>query len=348
METLWFVLVVLMLVGYVLLDGFDLGAGAVSVFVARDDESRRKILQSIGPVWDGNEVWLLAAGGTLFYAFPLLYASGFSGFYLPLNIVLWLLIFRAMGIEFRAQVSATVWRDFFDGAFSIASTLLIVFFGAALGNVMRGVPLGADRYFFLPLWTDFRPGAQPGILDWYTILCGVATLAATAMHGALYLVVKTEGALNERLRGAVRRLWPAVLVLSAGALAASIAVRPSLLDNYRQNPAGWLLPALVAGALAGVAAFTRARRERAAFLSSCVYIVATLGGAALALYPTLLPSSGDPANAITIGNAAAGKESLAAGLVWWISGMAIALGYFVLVYRMFKGKVRDQPAGHGY
>jgi cytochrome d ubiquinol oxidase subunit II len=348
METLWYVLVVLMLVGYVLLDGFDLGAGALSIFVAPDEASRRQILQSIGPVWDGNEVWLLAAGGTLFYAFPLLYASGFSGFYLPLNIVLWLLIFRALGIEFRTHLIGTVWRDFFDGAFWLASILLIIFFGAALGNVMRGVPLGADHYFFLALWTDFRPGAQPGILDWYTILCALATLAATTLHGALYLIVKTSGDLNERLRATVRILWPTTLLLAVAALLATIVVRPALLNNYRANPAGWLIPACVIAALFGIVVFTRTRREKFAFLSSCAFIIATLGGAALALYPTLLPASGDPANAITIQNAAAGNQSLSAGLVWWSAGMLIAVGYFVFVYTMFKGKVRDQPSGHGY
>lgn len=348
METLWFVLVVLMLVAYVLLDGFDLGAGALSVFVARDEASRRAILQAIGPVWDGNEVWLLAAGGTLFYAFPLLYASGFSGFYLPLNMVLWLLIFRAIGIEFRAYLAGTVWRDFFDGAFALASTLLLIFFGAALGNVMRGVPLGADHYFFLPLWTNFLPGAQPGILDWYTILCALAALAATTLHGALYLIVKTAGPLNNRLRKAVHALWPAVVVLSIAALGATMMVRPALLDNYRHNPAEWILPGVVAAALGGILYFTWSGRERGAFLCSCVYIIATLGGAALALYPTLLASSGDAAYAITIHNAAAGRESLSAGLVWWCGGMAVAVGYFVMIYTMFKGKVRDQPAGHGY
>src|SRR5581483_387457 len=165
METVWFVLVALMLVGYVVLDGFDLGAGALHLIAARTDEERRTLLQAIGPVWDGNEVWLLAAGGTLFYAFPLLYASSFSGFYLALNMVLWLLVFRAIGIELRTHVENPVWSAFFDGSFSLASILLIVFFGAALGNVMRGVPLQADHYFFVPLWTDFRPGREPGILD---------------------------------------------------------------------------------------------------------------------------------------------------------------------------------------
>jgi cytochrome bd ubiquinol oxidase subunit II len=340
METLWFVLVVLMLAAYVLLDGFDLGAGALHLLLTRSEEERRLVLDSIGPVWDGNEVWLLAAGGTLFYAYPLLYASGFSGFYLPLNMVLWLLVFRAIGIEFRHHVAGSVWRDFFDGAFSLASLLLIIFFGAALGNVMRGVPLGPDHYFFLPLWTDFAPGAQPGILDWYTILCAVAALAITGLHGILYVIWKTEGALNQRLRAAAVGLWPVSAVLSAGALAATIAVRPGLLDNYREHPAAWIIPVAAAVGLIGIVWFTRGGRELAAFLSSCLYILSTLTGAAVGLYPELLPSSGDPANAITIHNAAAGRESLSAGLGWWISGMVIAVGYFVMVYSMARGKVK--------
>lgn len=345
METVWFVLVALMLIGYVVLDGFDLGAGALHLLGARSEEERRMVLQSIGPVWDGNEVWLVAAGGTLFYAFPLLYASSFSGFYLALNIVLWLLIFRALGIELRGHLANPVWRAFFDGAFSTASILLIVFFGAALGNVIRGVPLGADHYFFLPLWTNFRTGAHPGILDWYTILAALVATAALPLHGALYLILKTEGALNDRLRRAVRVLWPATAALSAITLPATVSVRPALLDNYRSGPVGWAFPVLVIGGLAGILYFTRARRERDAFLASCVYLAAMLGGAAYALYPTLLPSSGDPALSLTVHNAAAGASSLSAGIYWWSAGMAIAVGYFVIVYRMFRGKVT--AASHG-
>jgi len=345
MATVWFVLVTVMLGGYAVLDGFDLGAGALHLIAAKTEDERRAVLASIGPVWDGNEVWLVAAGGTLFYAFPLLYASSFSGFYLALNIVLWLLIFRALGIELRLHLASPVWRSFFDGAFSISSVLLIVFFGAALGNVMRGVPLAADHYFFVPLWTDFRPGVEPGMLDWYTILCAVVTGAAVTMHGALYLIVKTEGALNERLRRIVRALLPAQVALSAAAVGATMAVRPGLLDHYRRGPEGWIIPVLVAAGLAGIAYFTRARRERDAFLSSCLYILATLGGAAYALYPALLPSSNDPANGLTIHNAAAGAASLSAGIGWWTAGMLVAVGYFVIVYRMFRGKVT--PSTHG-
>jgi cytochrome bd ubiquinol oxidase subunit II len=346
METLWFALVAAMLVGYVVLDGFDLGAGVLHLLVARTDGERRSVLAAIGPVWDGNEVWLLAAGGTLFYAFPLLYASSFSGFYLALNMVLWLLVGRALGIEFRAHLADPIWKDFFDGVFSIASILLIIFFGAALGNVMRGVPLGADHYFFLPLWTNFATGPNPGILDWYTVLCAVTALAAVTMHGALYIILKTEGELNRRTRAVLRWLWPLVAVTSAVALAATIAVRPELLDNYRAGPAGWVIPILVAAGLAGVVYYSRNGRERSAFLSSCLYIVAVLCGAAFALYPNLLPSTGERLNAITIRNAAAGSQSLSIGLIWWSFGMAIAIGYFVLVYTMFKGKVRPQERGH--
>jgi cytochrome d ubiquinol oxidase subunit II len=345
MGTIWFWLVALMLTGYVVLDGFDLGAGALHLIAARTDAERRAVLESIGPVWDGNEVWLLAGGGTLFYAFPLLYASSFSGFYLALDIVLWLLVFRALGIEFRTHLAHPLWCAFFDGAFSLASILLIVFFGAALGNVLRGVPLGADHYFFAPLWTDFRPGPNPGILDWYTVLCAVLALVAVAVHGASYLILKTEGDLNARLRVWVKRLWPTQVALSGIALAATIFVRPQLLDNYRGAPVAWIVPVLVAAGLGGMFYFTRTGKERNAFLSSCLYIVATLAGAAVGLYPALLPSSGAPANGITIANAAAGAASLSIGLIWWSIGMAIALAYTVVVYTMFKGKVRTGPPG---
>src|SRR5437588_7629150 len=187
MNLIWYWLVALMVAGYVILDGYDIGAGIVHLFVANNEDERRMVLRSVGPVWDGNEVWLLAAGGTLFFAFPGVYASSFSGFYLPLNMVLWLLVLRAIGIEFRAHLESRVWRDFFDGLFAIGSLLLAIFFGAALGNVVRGVPLANDGTFFVPLWTDFLTGPKPGVLDWYTILAGVLAFVSLALHGANYI-----------------------------------------------------------------------------------------------------------------------------------------------------------------
>src|SRR5689334_14787033 len=176
MGFIWFWLVAVMIVGYVVLDGFDLGVGVLHLFLVRNESERQATLHSIGPVWDGNEVWLLAGGGTLYFAFPLLYASSFSGFYLPLMMVLWLLMLRGLGLELRNHLDTDVWRNFFDFIFSLSSILLAIFFGAALGNVIRGVPLRPDGYFFEALWTNWRVGTDPGILDWYTVMAGVVAL----------------------------------------------------------------------------------------------------------------------------------------------------------------------------
>ncbi len=348
MPLTWFLLVAAMLAAYVVLDGFDLGVGMLHLFVARTEEERRDLIRSIGPVWDGNEVWLLAGGGTLYFAFPLLYASGFSGFYLPLMIVLWLLIFRGIGVELRMHLETPVWRGLFNGAFGIASFLLAVFLGAALGNVIRGVPLGRDGYFFLPLWTDWRVGPQPGVLDWYTVLAGVTAAAALALHGAYYAALKTGGDLNRRARRAAQMLWPAVVVLTATSLAATLSIRPSLSDNYRGAPVLYVIPALVAASLAGMWLLGRKGDERGAFLSSCAYLALMLVGAAAAFYPNLLVSTTDSNLNITVYNAHSGLHSLSIGLIWWSFGMVLAAAYFVFVYRMFRGKIGAGTGGHGY
>ena len=346
MELLWFILVALMLVAYVVMDGFDIGAGIVHLFVAHTNRERQMVLRAIGPVWDGNEVWLLAAGGTLYFAFPLLYASSFSGFYLPLMMVLWLLMLRAIGIEFRSHLVAQVWRNFFDVVFSLSSILLAIFFGAALGNVVRGVPLGSDGYFFEALWTNWRVGARPGILDWYTVLAGVVALVTLAIHGALYLALKTEDEVHERARGIVSLLWPAQLALTFVSLIATIAIQPRWDDNFRAHPIGLLIPTIVFVSLAALLRFHMKGRERAAFLCSACYIAAMLGGAAFALFPYVLPASGDPALGLTVYNTAAGVHGLRVGLVWWSIGMVLAIVYFVYIYRMFRGRVRLEAGAH--
>jgi cytochrome d ubiquinol oxidase subunit II len=346
MLNIWFALVAFMLAAYVVLDGFDLGVGILHLFVARTEQERQILVRSIGPVWDGNEVWLLAGGGTLYFAFPLLYASGFSGFYLPLMIVLWLLILRGIGIELRPHLDSPVWRGLFNGAFGIASLLLAVFYGAALGNVLRGVPLERDGYFFLPLWTNWQTGAQPGILDWYTVTAGVVATVALALHGAHYAALKTTGDLNLRCRRAADVLWPALILVTAASLAATLSVRPGLLDNYRNNPALWTIPVLVATSLAGMRILSRRGGEYGAFLCSSAYLLLMLVGAAVAVYPNLLLSSTDPSLNITIYNAHSGDYALSVGLIWWTFGMALAAGYFVFVYRMFRGKIAPDHSDH--
>src|SRR5271168_798067 len=294
MQTLWFMIVAVMVTAYVVLDGFDLGAGVIYPFVAKSSAERRMVLRAIGPVWDGNEVWLLAAGGTLYFAFPMLYASSFSGFYLPLMMVLWLLMLRGIGIEFRAHIDEPVWQGFFDLVFFGASALLCIFLGAALGNVIRGVPLGADGYFFEPLWTNFRVGAQPGILDWYTVMAGVIALVTLTAHGALYVVTKTEGDLNLRARRVAQVLWPIQLLLTIVSLIATYFIKPEVMNNYREHPIGLLIPLTVLASLATMIWATSKSREKPAFVASGSYIASMLVGAAFALYPVVLPASTDP------------------------------------------------------
>jgi cytochrome d ubiquinol oxidase subunit II len=340
METAWFIIVAVMIAAYVVLDGFDLGAGAIYLYVARNSDERRAVLRAIGPVWDGNEVWLLAAGGTLYFAFPQLYASAFSGFYLPLMMVLWLLMLRAIGIEFRAHMENPVWLGFFDVIFCVSSGLLAIFFGAALANVIRGVPLGPDGYFFEALWTNFRPGPNPGILDWYTVLAGVMALVTLVVHGALYVAVKTEREVNRRARRVAVVLWPLQLVLTFLSLVATYFVRPTVMHNYSEYPAGFLVPIVVFASLVVMLWATRTENEKLAFVASGAYITGMLVGAVFALYPVVLPASTDPSYSLTIHNAAAGRHGLGVGFVWWTIGMTLALGYFVFIYRMFKGKVQ--------
>jgi cytochrome d ubiquinol oxidase subunit II len=347
MGLVWFWIVAVMIAAYVVLDGFDLGVGILSALIAHSEDDRRVLARSIGPVWDGNEVWLLAGGGTLYFAFPLLYASSFSGFYLPLMIVLWLLIMRGISIELRMQVDHAIWRSFFDGLFFLSSALLAIFFGAALANVIRGVPLGPDHYFFLPLWTNWRVGANPGILDWYTVIGGVVALVALALHGALWLVLEAPGGLERRARRAVGILWGAVLLVTCISLPATIAVRPSALTNYMRHPVLFLIPLLVGATLVGIPGFTRTGKAFAAFLCSCFYLVFMLVGAAVGLYPTLLPSSTDSARDITIAKALTGSHSLHVGLVWWSIGMLLAIAYFITSYSLFRGKVSAE-AGYGH
>lgn len=339
MPTVWFILVAFMLTMYVLLDGFDLGAGIIHLVAARTDEERRFILRAIGPVWDGNEVWLIAAGGTLFLAFPLLYASSFSGFYLPLIIVLWLLMGRGVAIELRSRINNRVWSSFWDGVFFIGSALLAIFLGAALGNVIRGVSLNAQGYFFAALWTDFNPfSANPGILDWYTILTGLLAFTALLTHGANYIAVKTEGTLNERARRIARVGWLITLPLAILASIATFFVQPQVYTSFTQRPWGIIFPLIGLAGLLGAGYFNLRRRDMPALLSSGTFIIGMLASAAFSLYPLVLPDS-NHARSLTINNASASQYGLAVGLIWWSLGIILAAIYFIMTYRRFWGKI---------
>lgn len=346
MGTLWFCLVAAMLTTYVVLDGFDIGAGIAHLFVASDEAERQTVARTIGPVWDGNEVWLIASSGTLYFAFPALYAASFSGFYLPLMMVLWLLILRGISLEFRRHVDSAMWASFWHGVFFVASLLLAVFYGAALGNVVRGVPLNAQGQFFEALWTNFLPHGMTGILDWYTILAGIAGLLALAIHGSLWIVLKTEGGLHERARNFSAKLWPLLVLFTVLITWSSFRLQPHLAASYAARPWGWIFPVLAIAGLIGMVVFLK--NDARAFGASCAYLVGMLASVAFGLYPDVLPASNNPSLSLTVENAKAADRGLEIGLAWWIAGIILAVIYFVTVYRRFSGKVGAASEEEGY
>jgi cytochrome d ubiquinol oxidase subunit II len=326
MATLWFVLLALMVTVYVVLDGFDLGVGALHRILARDDAEREQATSAIGPVWNGNEVWLVASGGVLFLAFPAAYAAAFSGLYFGLILVLWLLVGRGLGLELRHQVDSPLWRTACDTVFWLSSGALAFVLGVALGNVVRGVPLGRDGYFHLGLFDVLNP---------YALLVGAAGLVLLAGHGATFLAARATGALAERSRRAARRLWWGELVLVAALVVPTHAVRPQMLTTFGDHPWRLVFPALMVAALAAGFALQRAGRWTQAFLASCALVAGLLSTAAAGLYPSILPAREDRPFGLTIHNAASGDHALGVAVVWWSIGIALTVTYFVVAYRLF-------------
>jgi cytochrome d ubiquinol oxidase subunit II len=339
MEAAWFTIVSGMLAAYAVLDGFDFGVGAIHRIVARTDGERRTVQAAIGPIWDGNEVWLIAAGGVLFMAFPNVYATAFSGFYMALIIVLWLLILRGVAIELRTHEDHPLWREFWDTVFMLASALLAVVFGASLGNLIRGVPLGKEGLRGMPLFTNFLIGRQPGILDWYTGLVGLFTLAVLAVHGALYLAWRTTGPVRERSVTFALQAWKVALVLWVAATAATAWVQPGIFSGLVSRPWAILFVAVAIAGAWGAYQFPRRGQELAAFLSSSSFLLGMLGATLAGQYPFWLRSTLDPSHSLTALNSASDHHGLRVALTWWPVGMALAAVYFTFLFRWMGEKV---------
>jgi len=330
MIDLWFWLLAAALTTYVVLDGFDIGVGLLHLPLARDGEERHRFIKSVAPVWDGNEVWLIAGGGTLFAAFPALFAAGFSGFYLPLTIFLWLLALRALGIELQHQLGDAMWLRFWDYVFCASSWLMALLLGAAIGCVVRGVPLSDEGTFFLPLWTDFSPHGQVGVLDYYTLLTALTTATVLALHGAAWLNLRLDGTLQDKVQHSGRKLFPAALILIALTAMATFWIQPRALSNLRDYPAFVLFP------LASVIGLFLLHRnwkgsQRLAFAGSCLLLAGLMGSAASSLWPYGLPSSLG-AGGLSLAETATSTYALGTMLMWWIPGMAIVTGYTYFVY----------------
>lgn len=329
LNTIWFLLLGVLLAGYAVLDGFDLGVGVLHPF-GRTDHERRIQLNAIGPIWDGNEVWLLTAGGALFAAFPIVYATVFSGFYLALMLLVAALMFRAASFEFRGKVDSARWRRFWDGAFTVGSLVPALLYGVAVGNVVRGVPIDATGTF---------TGSFLGLLNPYSVLIGLVTLTLFTAHGATYLCLKTDGEHLERMRRWALWGWGAFVALYAIATAWSLLGVPHAFDAVGARPLFWVFVALVAVGLAVTPVQLAARRYGRAFLGSSITIVAMIGAVAVGLYPRLVPSSADLAHSLTIYNASSTSRTLGVMLVIALIGMPLVLVYTAYVYRVFKGKV---------
>jgi cytochrome d ubiquinol oxidase subunit II len=348
MHEVWYAIAVLSLTAYVVLDGFDFGAGALHLWVARTDAERRQVLGAIGPFWDGNEVWLVVAGGILFVGFPRVLSSGVSGFYFAIFLVLWCLILRGISLEFRSHVSDSVWRQSWDFFFWLASGLLPIFLGAALGNLLRGLPLNAEGWFELDLFTDFSPGEPVGILDWYTVLVGVFALTALVAHGAAFLGWKTEGPVRDRSRRAGRRFFGAAAALWPVVTIATAKVNTGFFSGLASRPLAWVLAAIGFAGLATAMQGLARGKDRAAFLGSCAFLAGLSMATAVCVYPVMLRSTGDPALSMTAQNGGGDPAGLRTALVWFGIGFPLAVFYFVVVHRLHRGKVAAATEGEGY
>lgn len=330
LNTTWFVLLGVLFTGYAMLDGFDLGVGALHLF-AKKDEERRVLLNAIGPVWDGNEVWLVTGGGALFAAFPMVYATVFSGFYLAFVLLLVALIFRAVAIEFRSKQPMRWWRQMWDVGFSAGSVLSSLLIGVAMGNIAWGVPLDARGEYAGTFLDLLRP---------YPLLLGITTVALFSMHGAIYAVMKTEGELHEKLRGWVNNAIIFFIICYAVTTMATLIYVPHMAARVRGNP--WLFSVAVLNmlAIANIPREIHHGRDGRAFISSCVAMVALMGLFGLEMYPNLVLSNPEPAYSLTIHNAASSHKTLGIMLTIALIGVPIVLAYTVSIYWIFRGKVR--------
>ena len=330
LNAIWFVLVGVLLTGYAILDGFDLGVGALHL-LTRKDEHRRLMINAIGPVWDGNEVWLVTGGGALFAAFPEVYATVFSGFYLAFMLVLCVLIFRAVAIEFRSKLPMLWWRRMWDVSFSVASIGLSILLGVAFGNIIWGVPLDGQREF---------AGSFLGLLHPYALLVGVTTLALFMMHGAIYVALKTEGELHEIARGWINNSIIFFVICYGLTTMTTLLYLPHMSQQMRDYPIFFAVPVLTMLAIANIPREIHLGSDFLAFLSSGAAMVGLMTLVAIGIFPTLVLSRPNPDLSLTIYNAASSPKTLTIMLIIALIGVPIVVAYTGSIYYVFRGKVK--------
>ncbi len=335
----WYGIVSFMLIVYVVLDGRNFGAGMLHWLVARTPEERRQVVAAIGPLWSWHEVWLIAFGGTLVVAFPRLMASAFAGYYLALFLILWCLVLRGVSLEVGGHIADPLWRGFWDFVFVFSSFLLAILFGAAAGNVARGVPLDAQGQFSMAFFTDFRVTGQVGLLDWYTVSIAVFAAVLLAAHGATYLTLKTEGAVHDRSHAYAKLLWGAAAPLFLAISIESWVVRPDVPEQAMGNPLCWVGVVVVVASIGTLISCLANRREKRAFVASNLLLVGVLATGAAAIFPVMLRSTLAPENSLTAYGVASPPTALWLASIWWPIALALTTLYYLSVSRRYAGKV---------
>jgi cytochrome bd ubiquinol oxidase subunit II len=348
MIELWYALMAFMMIVYVVLDGRNFGVGILHLFVAKTPAERRQVIAAIGPLWSWHEVWLISFGGTLFVAFPRLYAASFSGYYLALFLILWCYVLRGISLEVGGHINDRMWQSFWDAIFAFSNVLLGLLFGVALGDLARGVPINPNGDFSMAFFTDFGVRGNVGLLDWYTVSMGVVCLAILTAHGAAYLTHKTEGPVHDRCATITRRLWAVMPALFVVISAETLYVRPPLAGEMARSPLAW--PAILFSLAGAVAVFTglRGRLEKRTFIGSGMMIAGLLATGAATIFPVILYSTLAPENSLTAYNTAASLSSLELALIWWPIALVLTCVYFWFISRLYTGKVKVAEDMQGY
>lgn len=342
MITTWYAVLAFMLVMFIVLEGFDIGAGLLQFVVGKTEDERRLVIAAIGPLWSWHEVWLVGFGGTLMVAFPAVLASAFSGFYLAFMLLLWCLILRGISIEFSGHIADPLWRAAWHFIFVVSNILLAILLGAALGNVVRGVPLDAFRKFSLPFFTNFDPRGEVGILDWYTVSVAVFMLVTFAAHGANGLVQRTSGPVHDRSLRVARILWRVAVCLLVVVTVETDMVRPELFHGMAGQHFSWVGLIGVIGGLIAIFAGLHGRGEHLAFMGSNIFIAGLMIAGAASVYPEMLHSTIAPENSLTAQQTAAAGNGLAIALVWWPVALVLSIIYVLFTFRYYSGKVEPK------
>jgi cytochrome d ubiquinol oxidase subunit II len=332
----WYAILSFLLTGFILLEGFDIGAGMLLCVVGKTDAERRGVIAAIGPLLSWNEVWLVSFGGSLLLAFPAVLASSFAGFYLALCLLLWMLLLRGISIEVSGHVDDPLWRTAWNTCFVASNMVLAILIGTALGNILRGVPIGAEGTFALPLFTNFSPRRDVGILDWYTLSTAVFILIAFAAHGATVLMRKTDGPVNARCARLALLFWKFAIITLVIVTVESFFVDVDLITRPLVKPSGWLGLAGIVFGLVNLARGLRERRATQAGIGSYALIAGLMIVGATAIFPFMLRSTISPQYSLSAYNAAADRHGLAIGLVWWPFAMLLSLACFWFIYRNYE------------